>query len=153
MNKKIDAFRTAYLSGRGKSHLMYVDSDYTLCGRSTASDEASVWEVSIPREPECDHCRLKMLDSSKRALFRNDRQVMVYVRDGSVFDYRGAFSVQADSSDRRKSEGWGLERAAMRARHIIDLHRRELVRVEVLNPETLCYESFEFEPGDLRPSQ
>jgi hypothetical protein len=151
MNKEIDAFRTAHLSGRGKSHLMYVDSEYTLCGRSTASDEASVWEVSIPREPQCDRCRLRMLDSEKHLMFKTDRHVMAYVWNGGVLEYRGAFSVRVGNSDRRKSEGWGMEHAAMSARYIVDLYRLESVRVEVLNPETLLYEEFEFESGEVRP--
>lgn len=152
---KIDAFRTAFFGGSDLKHAMYTGSEYTLCGKSTAPETASAWDVSIPRLPSCITCLGKVMASPTQAMYDTSRTVLAYEKHADVnwFTYRGDFQMRVSFDLCNKADNWGLENAAKKARHLLDPERKFEMSIEVLNPETLYYEKFYFGVGEFDPSQ
>ena len=152
---KIDAFRIASFENSNRSHAMCADSERTLCGKSTAPETAHVWDVTIPHLPSCITCLGRVTESSLHGMFNMSRAVLAYQKNpgGSWFTYRGDFQVQVSHTLCNRAENWGLENAAKKARYLIDPGRELEMHIEVLNPETLYYERFTFEVGEIDPSQ
>lgn len=143
MDKVIDPFRHATLTYKGKVHGMREQSEYTLCNRSTAGENASVWETSIPEVPTCSRCYTIVQHSSREGMYDPRRRVLVYTKNRGGLSFRGAFDVSIPDYTRSRADRWGAEMAARSARLIIDPERSESFRIDVLNPETMEYETVE----------
>ena len=152
---EIDAFRITFFEGSDRKHAMYTDSEYTLCGKSTAPETASTWDVTIPRLPSCITCLGKVSKSPSQAMYDTSRTIMAYQKNPGAnwFTYRGDFQMRVSFDLCTKAENWGLRNAAKKARHLLDPSRELEMFVEVLNPETGYYERFNFGVGEIDPSQ